>query len=182
MGGGGGGGGLKRVDVYKWCLCHFVTLSFIVYSVWAILKTLFALYFILSRDVPILKSFSARPPKIFVCCSSGCSVVAVVAELWWPIVGCKNARRKQRIAYQTFPISKQNIKTIKVTTRPSIDVQSVQRSHNDFLHPIKHDLAVSDEIARLGSLHEFVSTVICMILWVRQSRALSLLYSFRHPI
>ena len=32
-----------------------------------------ALYFILSRDVPILKSFSAGHPKIFACCSGGCS-------------------------------------------------------------------------------------------------------------
>ena len=99
-------------------------------------KVLIALYFIVSRDVPILKSFSAGRPKIFVCCSRGCSVVAAVAELWWPIAGCKNGKRKQRIAYRTFPISKQNIKTIKViTTWPSIDVQSVQRSHNDFLRP-----------------------------------------------
>ena len=43
--------------------------------------------------------------------------------------------------------SAQNIKAIKVTTRPSI--QSVQRSRNDFLRPImKHDLAASDEVAR----------------------------------
>ena len=62
----------------------------------------FALYFILSRDVPILKSFSAGRPKIFACCSGGCSVVAAVAELSWPIVGCKNGRRKQRIAPPNF--------------------------------------------------------------------------------
>ena len=139
-----------------------------------------AFYFILSRDVPILKLFSAGRPKIFVCCSGGCSVVAAVAEVWWPIVGCKNGRRKQRIAYRTFLISKQNIKTIKVTTRPSIDVQSVQRSHKDFLRAMKHDLAASDEIERRGSLHEFVSTVLRMILG--PDRALSLLYSFPHPI
>ena len=142
----------------------------------------FALYFILSRDVPILKSFSAGRPKIFVCCSGGCSVVAAVAELWWPIVGCKNGRRKQRIAYRTFLISKQNIKTIKVTTWPSINVQSVQRSHNDFLRAMKHDLAASDEIARRGSLHEFVSTVLCMVLWVRQSLEFTLQFSSSHLI
>ena len=109
---------------------------------------LFALYFILSRDVPILKSFSDGRPKIFACCSGGYSVVAAVAELSWPNVGCKNGRRKQRIAYQTFSFSnfKGKTKTIKkVTTPPSI--QSVQRSHNDFLRPMKHDLAASDEVA-----------------------------------
>ena len=129
--------------------------------------------------MPILKSFSAGRLKIFLCCSGGCSVVAAVAELWWPIVGCKNGRRKQRIAYRTFPISKQNIKTIEVTTRPSI--QSVQRSHNDFLRPMKYDLAASDEIARRGSLDEFVPTVLYMILWVRQS-ALSLQFPSSHLI
>ena len=132
--------------------------------------------------MPILKSFSAGRPKIFVCCSGGCSVVVAVAELWWPIVGCKNGRRKQRIAYRTFLISKQNIKTIKVTTRPSINVQSVQRSHNDFLRAIKHDLAASDEIARRGSLHEFVSSVLCMVLWVRQSLEFTLQFSSSHLI
>ena len=95
--------------------------------------------------MPILKSFSDGRQKFFACCSGGCSVVAAVAELSWPTVGCKNGRRKQRIAYRTFlfPISK--AKTIKVTTLPSI--QSVQRSDNDFLRPIKHDLAASDEVA-----------------------------------
>ena len=47
-----------------------------------------------------------------------------------------------------FQYQRQNIKTIKVTTRPS--TQSVQRSHNDFLRPMKHDLAAdlaaSDEV------------------------------------
>ena len=114
--------------------------------------------------------------------------VAAVAELSWPIVGCKNGRRKQRIAYRTF--QRQNIKTIKVTTQPSI--QSVQRSHNDFLRPImKHDLAASDEVARRGSLHEFVCTNLFARICFHSSlydtlgqsdRALSLLYSFRHPI
>ena len=65
-----------------------------------------ALYFILSRDVPILKSFSAGRPKIFVCCSGGCSVVAAVAELSWPIFGCKKGRRKQRIAKAKQKLSK----------------------------------------------------------------------------
>ena len=78
-----------------------------------------------------------------------------------------------------FQYQRQNIKTIKVTTRPSI--QSVQRSHNEFLRPMKHDLAGSDEVARGGSLHEFVFTVLCMI-YSRSDRALSLLDSFRHPI
>ena len=80
----------------------------------------FALYFILSRDVPILKSFSAGRPKIFVCCSGGCSVAAV-AELSWPIVACQNGRRKQRIAYRTFLFQYQyQRQTIEVTTWPSI--------------------------------------------------------------
>ena len=79
-----------------------------------------ALYFILSRDVPILKSFSAGRPKICVCCSGGCSV-AVVAELSWPIVSCQNGRRKQRIAYRTFLFQYQyQRQTIEVTTWPSI--------------------------------------------------------------
>ena len=80
-----------------------------------IFRVYIALYFILSRDVPILKSFSAGRPKIFVCCSGGCSVVAAVAELSWPIVGCKNGRRKQRIAHRTFlfPISKAKQKLSK---------------------------------------------------------------------
>ena len=96
--------------------------------------------------MPILKSFSAGRPKIFACCSSGCSVVAAVAELSWPIVGCKNGRRKQRIAPPNFSFSniKGKTKTIKVTTPPS--TQSVQRSHNDFLRLMKHDLAASDEV------------------------------------
>ena len=140
------------------------------------------MYIILSRDVPILKSFSAGGPKIFVCCSGGCSAVAAVAELSWPIVGCQNGRRKQRIAYRTFlfQYQRQNIKTIEVTTCPSI--QSVQRSHNDFLRPMKHYLAASDEIARRGSLHEFVSTILCMILWVRQSLEFTLQFSSSHLI
>ena len=65
-------------------------------------------------------------------------------------------------------------------TRPSI--QSVQRSHNDFLRPMKHYLAASDEIARCGSLHEFVSTILCMILWVRQSLEFTLQFSSSHLI
>ena len=76
-----------------------------VWSVFRIENSRLALYFILSRDVPILKSFSAGRPKIFACCSSGCSVVAAVAELSWPIVGCKNGRRKQRIAPPNFSVS-----------------------------------------------------------------------------
>ena len=35
----------------------------------------FALYFTLSRDVPILKSFSARRPEIIACCSRVCSAL-----------------------------------------------------------------------------------------------------------
>ena len=46
-----------------------------------------------------------------------------------------------------FQYQRQNIKTIKVTTRPSIHIQSVERSHNDFLRPMKHDLSASDEVA-----------------------------------
>ena len=58
---------------------------------------MFALYFILSRDVLILKSFSTRRPKIIACCSYGCSAVTAVAGLSWPTVGCENGRRRQRI-------------------------------------------------------------------------------------
>ena len=51
-----------------------------------------------------------------------------------------------------------------------------------FLRPMKHDLAASDEIARRGSLHEFVCTVLCMILWVRQSLDFNLQFSSSHLI
>ena len=44
-------------------------------------SSLLALYFILSRDVPILKSFSAGRLKIIDCCSGGCPAVAAVDEL-----------------------------------------------------------------------------------------------------
>ena len=140
-----------------------------------------ALHFILSRDVPILKSFSAGRPKIFVCCSGGCSV-AVVAELSWPIVGCQNGRRKQRIAYRTFLFQYQyQRQTIEVTTWPSIYSQFKGHTQR-FLHPIKRHFAASDKIGRRGSLHEFVSTVLCMILWVRQSLEFTLQFSSSHLI
>ena len=55
-------------------------------------------------------------------------------------------KEKQRIAPPNVSFSniKGKTKTIKVTTPPSI--QSVQRSHNDFLRLMKHDLAASDEV------------------------------------
>ena len=63
---------------------------------------------------------------------------------------CRLQKRKEKTKNRTtelffFQYQRQNIKTIKVTTRPSI--QSVQISHNDFLRPMKHDLAASDEVA-----------------------------------
>ena len=85
----------------------------------------FALYFILSRDVPILKLFSAGRPKIIDCCSGGCSAVAAV------VAYCRG-RRKQRIALPNFSFSNMKGKSI----------QSVSRSHNDFLCPMKHDLEI----------------------------------------
>ena len=127
--------------------------------------------------MPILKSFSTGRPKIFACCSGGCSVVAAVAELSWPIVGCKNGRRKQRIAYRTFLFSnvKSKTKTIKVTTPPSI--QSVQRSQTIFLRPMKHDLATwkAWELARIcfhSSLYDTLG----------QTEPRVYLTAFPHPI
>ena len=114
--------------------------------------SLIALYFILSLDVPILKSFSAGRPKICACCSGGCSFVAAVAELSWSIVGCKNGRRKQRIAYGTFlfPISKAKDKNHQSNDSATHTVSS-KVTQRFFLRPMKHDLAAdlagSDEVA-----------------------------------
>ena len=73
------------------------------------------------------------------CCSGGWTIVAY----------CRLQKRKEktknRLPNFSFSNVKGKTKTIKVTTPPSI--QSVQRSHNDFLRPMKHDLAASDEVA-----------------------------------
>ena len=101
--------------------------------------------------MPILKSFSAGRPKIFACCS----VVALLLQRWLNYRGLLSAAKTEGENKESptelffFEYQRQNIKTIKVMTRPSI--QSVQRSHNDFLRPMKHDLAAhlaaSDEVA-----------------------------------
>ena len=57
----------------------------------------------------------------------------------------RKEKTKNRLPNFSFSNVKGKTKTIKVTTPPSIE--SVQRSHNDFLRPIKHDLAASDEVA-----------------------------------
>ena len=89
---------------------------------WGILKYFlhkwhFALYFILSRDVPILKSFSAGRLKIIDCSPGGCSAVAAVAELWWPIVGkVKIKNRTTEVFFFQCERKKQKVGS-KVTQR-----------------------------------------------------------------
>ena len=52
----------------------------------------------------------------------------MVAELSWPIARTEGENKESHHRTFLFPIS-------------------VQRSHNDFLRPMKHDLAASDEVA-----------------------------------
>ena len=82
-------------------------------------------------------------------------VVALLLQRWLNYRGLLSAAKTERENKESptelffFQYQRQNIKTIKVTTRPTI--QSVQRSHNDFLGPMKHDLAAdlaaSDQVA-----------------------------------
>ena len=93
----------------------------------------------------------------------------------------RKEKTKNRLSNFSFPISisKANHRSKDLAKH----IQSVQRSHTTiFLRPIKRYLAASDEIARRGSLHEFVSTVLCMILWVRQSLEFTLQFSSSHLI
>ena len=88
-------------------------------------------------------------------------VVVLLLQRWLNYGRLQKRKEKTKNRLPNFSNIKAKHKNHQsTTTRPSIDVQSVQRSHNDFLRPMKHDLAASDEIARRGSLHEFVSTVL----------------------
>ena len=113
-------------------------------------------------------------------------MVALLLQRWLNYRGLLSAakmegeNKESPIELFFFQYQRQNIKTIKVTTRPS--TQSVQRSHNDFLRPMKHDLAAdlaaSDEVAtwKAWELARICFQSFCMILW--SDRALSLLDSF----
>ena len=94
----------------------------------------------------------------------------------------RKEKTKNRLPNFSFPISKAKRKNHRSNDLAK-HIQSVQRSHTTiFLRRMKHYLAASDEIARRGSLHEFVSTVLCMILWVRQSLEFTLQFSLSHLI
>ena len=97
----------------------------------------------------------------------------------------RKEKTKNRLPNVSFPISKAKHKNHRSydSAKHTVSSKVTQR----FLRPMKHYyLAASDEIARRGSLHEFVSTILCMILWVRhkvrQSLEFTLQFSSSHLI